>query len=139
MKYWILCVLSAFTLAVASGCGGGNLNREAVSGAVTLDGEPLPQGTIRFLPTAEGQSAGGKITAGKFTISQAEGPAPGVYRIEIVSYQSTGNQIPDPDSPGATKEELKQMIPAIYNRNSTLTETIVAGKENEFSFDLKTQ
>ena len=40
----------------SSGCGGGrsdDLPREAVSGSVNLEGQPLPKGTIQFAPTSD--------------------------------------------------------------------------------------
>ena len=51
-------------------CGGGE-----VSGEVTLDGEPVPKGSIVFFPTAGNQwsVAGGSIQDGRYKIAHNEG------------------------------------------------------------------
>ena len=135
-SWYVVFLLSAVT---CFGCGGESLDRVPVSGTVTLDGSPLPSGSIRFHPLGDGQSAGGSIEAGAFSIPQADGPAPGEYRVEVVSFQPTGRQIPDPDSPGQTKEEQEQVIPQRYNRQSELTASVSATDKNAFNFALESQ
>ncbi len=65
---------------VAIGCSGevgDDKPREAVAGAVTMDGQPLPDGAILFAPEGGGQggvaSATGKIENGAFSIPRARG------------------------------------------------------------------
>jgi len=55
--------LAALLSAAALGCGPG---KAPVSGSVTLDGKPLPAGTIAFLP-AKGQGASAEIKDGAYT------------------------------------------------------------------------
>lgn len=75
-------VTVATTLA---GCNRDSLERTAVSGTVTVDGIPLADGTIVFVPTGEtrGPKAGGTIQAGKYSLSQELGPLVGTLRVEI--------------------------------------------------------
>jgi len=54
----------ALLVPLAVGCGKG---KGKVSGTVTLDGQPLPAGTINFLPS-KGTGAGGSIEDGKYSI-----------------------------------------------------------------------
>ncbi len=110
------CVL----LLLASGCGGADDTRVPVEGEVTLDGRPLAEGHITLVPLGDGVSAGGTIRNGKFHVEKARGPSPGRYRVEIVSYQPTGEKFPDPERAGQMAEELKQVIPDKYNRQSQL-------------------
>lgn len=58
--------LGVFALSVplAAGCGG----KGKVSGTVTLDGQPLPAGTITFVPST-GPGAAGKIEDGNYSVT----------------------------------------------------------------------
>ena len=71
------------------GCAGASdgLPRQAVSGTVTFDGQPLAEGRIQFEPaSAEAMTpAGGEIKDGRYSIPRDQGPTPGDYRIMITS------------------------------------------------------
>ncbi len=123
-------------LAFPLGCGPARIDRAPVGGEVTLDGAPLESGYIAFQPLAGGPSAGGEINGGRFSIPREEGPSPADYRVEIISYKSTGRQIADPDRPGQTTEEKRQIIPAKYNAKSDLQVTIPAGGKLDMNFPL---
>ncbi len=112
--------------------------RAAASGEVTLDGEPLSEGTITFFPsgTTKGPAAGGDIIDGRYDISAAEGPVVGTNRVEIRSVQKTGRVVESPIAvetsgpPIEMVEELRQVIPAEYNRDSNLEFLIKADGDN---------
>jgi hypothetical protein len=126
-------------LAVAPGCGqtSDGINRQPVSGAVTLDKKPLTQGSITFIPLADGPSAGGTINQGRYSIARADGPAPGSYRVTIVAMQPTGRKLPDPEGPpGSLAEELQNIVPPRYNTKSELKAEVKAGA-NTLDFDLE--
>ncbi len=128
-------------LALAfSGCGSSSdgINREAVSGAVMLDGKPLPDGSILFSPMETGPSAGGVVVGGKFSIPRSDGPAPGSYRVEIISVQPTGKKIPDLDGPpGSLVEEKTNVVPRYYNTQSELRAEVKPNGSNAFEFQLR--
>jgi hypothetical protein len=129
----------ALALAVAPGCGptSDDINRQPVSGAVTLDKKPLTQGSITFTPLADGPSAGGMIDQGRYSIARADGPAPGSYRVTIVAMQPTGRKLPDPEGPpGSLAEELQNIVPPRYNTKSELKVEVKEGG-NTFDFDLE--
>jgi hypothetical protein len=109
----------ALALAALIGCGRG-IERVSVAGAVSLDGQPLAEGSISFVPLAGGPSAGCQISGGRFSIPRAQGPGPGRYRVEIVAFEETGRQVEDDDVPGATQTLTRQVIPPRYNERSTL-------------------
>jgi hypothetical protein len=85
--------LAAALLALAAaGCSSDSsevdtLPRVAVSGTITLDGKPLPEGKLQFQPDASGSGiiAVGEIKDGKFSIDRISGPVPGKYRIMVSS------------------------------------------------------
>lgn len=106
-------------VAALAGCGRG-IERVGVAGAVSLDGAPLADGAISFVPLAGGPSAGCRISDGRFSIPRAQGPGPGRYRVEIVAFETTGRRVEDDDVPGATQAVTRQVIPARYNERSTL-------------------
>ncbi len=130
-------------LCQASGCGKvDGPSRAAVHGTVTLDGEPVEQGTIEFFPVNDttGPVVGAEIRAGRYALSRREGPAVGTNRIEISWPRTTGNTATMPaDGLGASElnePERTEAIPPQYNRQSTLTRTIEAG-DNPLSFELR--
>ena len=130
---------TALVLALVSGCGPSSdgIDRQPVTGAVTLDKEPLTQGAITFTPSADGPSAGGTIDRGRYSIARADGPAQGSYRVSIVSMQPTGRKLPDPEGPpGSLAEELQNIVPSRYNTKSEL-EVVVRMGTNTFDFNLE--
>ena len=133
-------LLSA-TLAIALclGCGKGDgLNRSSVEGKVSLDGTPVEQGSITFVPTSgtKGPTAGGSIAKGRYSVPAAKGPVVGRYRVEIHAPRNTGKKIQAPMAPAGTMtDEIADAMPAQYNTKSTLEKEVKAGR-NEIDFDL---
>ncbi|WP_425618206.1 hypothetical protein NA78x_001905 [Anatilimnocola sp. NA78] len=120
-------VLIGAALFAFAGCGSSPLN--SISGDVTFDGEPVDGGSIVFLPQSEGGSKGSaEIVAGKYAIPVEQGLPPATYRVEIVWHKPTGKQIPSGD-PGMLMEERKQVLPAKFNTQSTLTAVVTAEKK----------
>lgn len=74
----------------AAGCSGGDgLARVAVSGSVTIAGEPVPNGVVRFKPAegTEGPMANTMITDGRYDIPADQGPVAGNYTAHVQAYQ----------------------------------------------------
>jgi hypothetical protein len=127
-----LCL--AFALSLLVGCSGDG--RRAVTGEVTLDGEPVNGGSIVFLPAGgEGSKGAAEIIDGKYAIPSAQGLQPGNYRVEISWFKSTGKQIPSGD-PGMLMDERLEAVPSQFNKASTLTVNITAD-ESKHDFHLK--
>lgn len=66
-----------------AGCtdGGDGLPRVAVTGKVTVEGEPLAKGAVTFRPDGAGAEATGEVVDGIFTIPAIDGPTPGKYKV----------------------------------------------------------
>jgi hypothetical protein len=98
-----------------------------VSGEVTLDGTPLKEGNILFTPIdGQGQTAGDKITDGKFTI---EVPV-AKMQVQITSSEVIGKEpayAGDPNSP--MMDKLRERIPTRYNAQSVLTIDVKPGPQ----------
>ena len=145
------CVLLTSTLLAVSilGCGGGDPGpaRAAVEGIITLDGQKLSAGVVKFIPTATGKNVGPAVLAtvkeGAFQLSRSEGPVVGKHRIEIESTGHYGFDIDDEAAYAKSFQEKKGQalppnpIPEIYNSKSTLTAEVKADGENKFEFPLQ--
>lgn len=126
------------------GCGPANpLGRRAVSGRITLDGQPLAQGNIRFEPLdPKGIATGGVIAKGEFSIAKDKGLPPGKYRVRVFSSEAA------PSGPGAAGGERpapgaelpgREIVPAKYNTASEVIHEVTAAGGGEFVLDMRTQ
>lgn len=128
VRAWLPAVLVMAGLVTSAGCGGaaGTIPRGAVEGTVTLDGAALPDGVIRFTPTAgtTGPMVEAPIANGAFSLPKATGPCVGTQRVEILSFRTTGKKLVNE---GIESDEIVQVVPDRYNSASELTVTIAAG------------
>ena len=121
--------------------------RTAASGQVELDGQPLSQGRILFIPAGdtEGPAASGTIQNGQFVLDRDSGPVVGDNRVCIFSQPQTGFDLDDETSYARAVQRNrnqpvlgKQPIPAQYNQNSKLLITVTEQPE-EMHFALSTR
>lgn len=132
------------------GCGGGpppGPTRAAVEGTVSLDGEPLSEGVIRFRPTDgnEGPLSVAAIEFGRFSFAADVGPIIGSHSVEIESTDTGGFAMDDE----AALEDLNAMakppqikvvrVPAKYSKSSPLSADVTEAGPNLFNFDLLTE
>jgi hypothetical protein len=103
-----------------------------VTGAVTYDGKPLPEGTIIFSTPAQGFFESFAIRDGRF-----QGKAClGMRRIEIQAYRDSAPVpagTPGFPSGGTWKENY---LPARYSDMSDLKAEVTSAGPNDFSFSL---
>src|SRR5262249_31068618 len=135
MRRAVTISLGLLTLWLAGCAGHDPHNRQAVSGKVTSKKQPLDQGTIQFLPTAEGQPSMGLalITHGEYRLPAPQGLEPGSYRVVI----SSGDRVEKAEAaPGESGPPAQERIPPEYNRDSTRTVQVTAGGDNRFDFDI---
>lgn len=141
----VLCLL-AITLS-AAGCSSESddgLPREAVSGVVTLDGQPLAEGLIRFRPQPEGPTeGGGMIKDGSFSIERSAGLVPGTYAVYINASEKRGDKAQSgefAEPGGRVGRPPKELVPARYNSKTELKVEIKKGGSNDaLKFDLLTK
>jgi hypothetical protein len=106
-----------------------------VTGEVTLDGQPLKQGLIRFVPVdGKTPTADAAVTDGKFIATVP----PGEKRVEISAAKVVRKikMYDTPDSP--VVDETAELLPARYNVRSELTMTVQKGTQ-EKRFELKSK
>jgi hypothetical protein len=134
-----LVVFAALGLAVGCSGSGDDLPREAVSGTVTLDGQPLANGTISFSPAggSGGPGGGGVIGGGKFSIPRETGLVPGNYNVALYASEKRAEQTkPAQAGGGKPAERPKELIPAKYNTSTELKAEIKKGGGNDLRFTL---
>ena len=119
------------TLAAFVGCGGGAKTKAiAVSGTVTVDGQPLADGVVYFKTVQTGVFETFPVKDGEFKGEALEGER----RVEISSFRI---KIVDPE--GMKSEVKENLIPAKYNVDSTFKETVTRSGPNKFKFELFTK
>ncbi len=134
-------LVAAVSLCLCLGCGADNpRGRKALSGHVTLDGDPLDQGNIEFHPLFEGGlQSGGQITGGKYSIPAHEGVLAGKYRVAIEDF------IPTPPTPAGympgdkLPPSPKSKVPADWNSKSQHTIEVKKEGPFKFNFDIVTK
>jgi hypothetical protein len=117
-----LCCFAAALLLVVTGC-----SEPLVEGTVTIDGQPLPEGYIAFVPETSGQGGGSNIVNGKYTVHTVAGK----YKVEITASKMLPLPPGQKGMDGAT-EEVRQYLPARYNTQTELTATVPAAAKVDF-------
>ncbi|MEM8734839.1 MAG: hypothetical protein AAGG44_11480 [Planctomycetota bacterium] len=136
--------VSAACLLCLAGCGSaGSFERAAVSGSVSLDGKPLKDGVVRFVPKdgTPGPKLSVPVKDGRFAADRQDGPSVGSHRVEIESLDTGGYELDDEDAIDQLKAERKRRIavdkvPEQYNTRSVLTAEVASGDLNELNFEL---
>ncbi|MDB5337021.1 MAG: hypothetical protein JWN70_2640, partial [Planctomycetaceae bacterium] len=114
-------------LLVLAGCGGDDVkpfnNLVPVSGTVSFDGKPVPQGSVSFTPVdPTGQAASSKITNGSFkmlTTVSAPGVIAGKYKVRIESKELPPEGAAAAPPPTGAVKPVKSLIPAKYGDVNT--------------------
>ncbi|MEX0820469.1 MAG: hypothetical protein WD070_12785 [Pirellulaceae bacterium] len=132
-------------ILVLAGCGGGDdpFERVAVEGTVTVDGQPLDRGTIRFIPTATtpGPKTTLNIRDGQFEGDSANGPVPGTHRIEIEpdvsdNFPHDGEEVLEKLHAERTRPERPKRLVPVDRQMTELMHTFAADELNRCEFEL---
>ena len=124
----------------AAGCGGGDgLERVAVSGSVTIGGEPVPNGVVRFKPAAgtEGPMANTMITNGQYDIPGDQGPIAGDYEVQVQAYEDPNSTTPTTTArPAVASDKLGAKISSDDIDIPTAPAVPQAPKESKRTFNV---
>ncbi len=117
------------------GCNGSDL--AIVKGKVTLEGKPVPNGTVNFIPDDAGPSASGEIkpdgTYQLTTNKPGDGAKIGSYKVMVIAMEDQTGKLPEEKSPLPAA-----IVPLKYTALSTTDlKATVEKKENIIDFDLK--
>jgi len=114
--------LLAMACCLLIGCDKGDaLTRAIVSGSVTLRGQPVQDGQIRFIPQGDtrGPLTIEPIKDGQYRCAHGGGVPVGTHRVEILAFHPD-----DPEPTGPGERPRRQLAPIRFNRDSELTVTI---------------
>ncbi len=133
--FWsMVCALMA---ACIVGCGGGAAC--SLSGQITFDGQPVPDGNIRLNPVEGTPGVGGaaKIVNGAYEIAEGDGMLAGKHQVLISATRGTGRMVRAENLDGGPSqtEYIEQYIPTRYNRDTELELDLEPG-ENTKVFSL---
>jgi hypothetical protein len=119
-------------VALLCGCGRSGPKRFEVSGHVTFDGAPLPDGEVVFTPdeATAGPTSVGAIENGAYDIPAERGPIAGNYSVAITAERSTGRKVKADILGDAMIDQYEQYIPDQYNSRTTLTAEIADDRED---------
>lgn len=125
-----------------AGCGGG-VQIASVEGTVTLDGKPLDKVMVEFWPDAVGPRSFGETDSnGHFKLTtddgKSEGAAIGLNRVTLKDLNLMGDKFM-----GRAGEEVnlsqgrksRISVKLAQTESTTINETVVAGKKNEFKIE----
>lgn len=128
--------LLGLAVALVTGCGSSEPKRHAASGTVKYKGQPIPNGSVTFIPDGGDAIMGAApIKDGKYEFPAATGLRAGKYKV-AVSYPDPKGTRAEAEAPGASSD-AKELIPAKYNEQTELKAEVTAGGTNVFDFDLK--
>ncbi len=124
-------LLSAGLVALlAISCESKDSQSQPVSGTVTLDGKPLPEGEVYFIQPGQAPSIF-PVKDGDFA-GQAR---PGTHRVEICAYRARKDKVGSPGQNMTPPPE--NYIPEKYNSKSELTAQVEPSGTKPFKFEIQ--
>lgn len=112
-------------LLIVAGCAESDPNRSEVHGKVTVDGSPIADGAIMFIPTdGVGQASGGKIVDGQYTVNAWVGPS----KVAVRAPKKVGERKLYDTADSPVQPIMKESLPSTYNEHTTLTFDVQPGK-----------
>lgn len=140
---WAKTLLAETLLAtvgclVLAGCGG--TYNASVSGLATLDGSPLPSGSVAFIPSQAGPSSYAAImNDGTYVVNtgREEGLPAGEYTVTVVAREDS---IEDKSGRGLPPTPGKQITPDWYtSKGSSPLKFTVGSGSNEINLELTSE
>ncbi|BBO33622.1 hypothetical protein PLANPX_3234 [Lacipirellula parvula] len=137
----IALVLIGLLHAVSAiGCGKHGTSNVVVRGDVSVGGEPVESGQIRFVPIDgnAGPIGIGDILAGRYEISARGGVPPGKHRVEVEPLKKTGRKVPGkPPFNDGSIDELQPTGALLYRgENSPLIVDTATSVDGEIDLEI---
>jgi hypothetical protein len=119
------------------GCSDQYEGRMAITGTVTLEGQPLDDGQVIFEPfdKSVGTRAQGEIKHGQFSIPRQSGLKPGKYLVRLTAGDGKTPTNEEAGGPGGSTNIISvDRIPTDWNVNSKQEVEVKADATNKFEF-----
>jgi hypothetical protein len=138
---------------IVVGCGPKGPELGSVTGKVTLDGSPVTNGLVTFVPVGGGRPATGKTDEnGQYVLVGVDGKGAllGQHQVSVTTVQEAGtvtemrSDSPEyakqamPDASDYNTAKVVEPIPARYNTNTELSFEVKAGS-NVIDLELKSE
>lgn len=142
-RTWLLAGIWLGVISLAGCSGPSGPVTVNVSGTVTLDGEPVPNGEVMLLdPARQSPTYAGKITNGKFSFRTT----PGRKQVSVTSPKeeegqqgAVGGIEGDPVGPENPAIVITERIPERYNEKTELEIEVLPSGSNTIPLDLTTK
>jgi hypothetical protein len=129
------CCFGVLTVGLLVGCGDEYAGKKAVSGTVTIKGEPLKEGSIQFVALEGGAQTGAGIKDGAYAIERKNGLKPGKYLVRITAAdkksQVNGEEAAGPGGNGGNVMS-HDIIPPEYGYASKQQVEVTEKGDNKF-------
>ena len=136
LQYVVLSATVLVTSVSCFGCGKGGPPIEHVEGTVTMDGQPLKNATVLFVPQSGGRPAAAATDEnGHYVLTFTEGRRGamlGPNKVQISTQADPGETLEGDPIPGHP-----ETVPVQYNVETTLSFDVKEGEDNVANFDLK--
>ncbi len=129
-------------LLTLAGCGSKEGGHVAVTGTVTLGGEPLPGALVTFLPTDSTQGIGAEARTGPDGVYRlidrrgAAGTLPGTYKVTISKRVMPDGSDPDPNVPPIRSPARESLPPTVADPSRTTLKADVPDHGGTIDFPL---
>jgi hypothetical protein len=122
--------------AVPAGCADRYGGRQAVRGEVTLQGQPLKEGVIAFVPLdGQGTQSGAPVVNGAYAVPRASGLKPGKYLVQLTAGDGKTPHDEEAAAPGGSANIVSfDLIPEEWNVRSTQKVEVRKDGDNKFDF-----
>jgi hypothetical protein len=122
-----VCFTLIVSFSLFVGCSKGP-SKGLLSGKVTLNGVPIKNGTIRFMPIdGKTTTTGGKITSGEYSVQAPVNK----FKVSINAADDNPQAKPPRSSISDDEPLAKELIPLKYNVRTELTVDIKEGANNQ--------
>jgi hypothetical protein len=118
-----------FSLAICGGCGDAAPNLVAVSGSITLDGQPLSGAIVTFepLPGTPGPKASALVVDGNYRIEPAAQLQPGSFRVRVA-------MLPAEMLKAVAPQAVGRVVSPQFDADSKLSAQLEATAQNHADF-----
>ena len=125
---------------VAVGCSNAGPELAQVRGRITLDGKPLRDAAVMFVPETGRPATARTDLDGVYELAYTQGNRGallGTHEVRISTYRP-GYEGETPEGVRRSITERPERVPARYNEESELSVEVTPGN-NEFNFDLMSE